>query len=93
LFAAAYLVTLAMQFNQLLANSYLNADSASAPVIGELFGSRTGHPLVILGHLGWFSTLLFELGTRWMPLHRQIWEAAPYGMALCSAALVGWGAW
>lgn len=92
-FAAAYLVTLAMQFKQLLANSYLNADAASAPVIGELFGSRTGHPLVILGHLGWFSTLLFELGTRWMPLHRQIWEAAPYGMALCSAALVGWGAW
>jgi hypothetical protein len=93
LFAAAYLVTLAVQFNQLLASSYLSADAASAPVIGELFGGRTGHPLVILGHLGWFSTLLFELGTRWMPLHRQIWEAAPYAMALCSAALVGWGAW
>ncbi len=93
LFAAAYLVTLALQFNQLLASTYLNADTASAPVIGELFGRTGGHPLVILGHLGWFSTLLFELGTRWMPLHRQIWEMVPYAMALCSAALVGWGAW
>jgi hypothetical protein len=93
LFAAAYLVTLAVQFNQLLAITYLNADTASAPVIGELFGGTAGHPLVILGHLGWFSTLLFELGTRWMPFHRQIWEGAPYAMALCSAALVGWGAW
>jgi hypothetical protein len=93
LFAAAYLVTLATQFNQLLASSYLNADAASAPVIGELFGERTGHPLVVLGHLGWYSTLLFELGTRWLPLHREIWEVAPYAMALCSAALVGWGAW
>lgn len=37
--------------------------------------------------------MLFELGTRWLPLHRQIWEVAPYAMALCSAALVGWGAW
>jgi hypothetical protein len=91
--AAAYLVTLATQLNQLLASSYLNADAASAPVIGELFGERTGHSLVVLGHLGWFSTLLFELATRWLPLHRQIWEAVPYAMALCSAALVGWGAW
>ena len=93
LFAAAYLVTLALQFNQLLADTYLNADAASAPVIGQLFGARTGHPLVILGHLGWYSTLLFELGTRWLPLHRQIWEVSPYAMALCSAALMGWGAW
>jgi hypothetical protein len=93
LFAAAYLVTLALQFNQLLADTYLNADAASGPVIGQLFGARTGHPLVILGHLGWYSTLLFELGTRWLPLHRQIWEVSPYAMALCSAALVGWGAW
>lgn len=93
LFAAAYLVTLAAQFNQLLATTYLNADTASAPVIGELFGRTSGHPVVILGHLGWFSSLLFELGTRWMPLHRQIWEVAPYAIALCSAALVGWGAW
>lgn len=93
LFAAAYLVTLASQFNELLASSYLNADAASAPVIGELFGGRGAHAQVLLGHLTWFSTLLFELGTRWMPLHRQIWEAAPYAMALCSAGLVGWGAW
>lgn len=92
LIAAAYLVTLALQFNQLLASTYLNADAASAPVIGELFGLG-GHPQVLLGHLGWFSTLLFERGTRWLPLHRQIWEAAPYAMALASAALVGWGAW
>jgi hypothetical protein len=93
LFAGAYLVTLAVQFNELLASSYLNADAASAPVIGELFGDRGAHALVLLGHLAWYSTLLFELVTRWMPLHRQIWEAAPYAMVLCSAGLVGWGAW
>jgi hypothetical protein len=92
-FAAAYLITLATQSGQLLANTYLNADAASAPVIGELLGQASGHPQVVLGHLGWFSTLLFELGTRWLPLHRQLWEAAPYAMALGSAALVGWGAW
>jgi hypothetical protein len=92
LFAAAYLVTLAAQLDRLLASTYLNADAASAPVIGELFGHAAGHPQVLLGHLGWYSTLLFELGTHWLPLHRQIWEGAPYAMALGSAALVGWGA-
>jgi hypothetical protein len=90
--SAVYLITLAVQFGQVLASTYLNADAASAPVIGQLFGG-SGHPQVFLGHLGWFSSLLFELGTRWMPLHRQIWEVAPYGMALAAAALVGWGAW
>lgn len=93
LIAAAYLLTLALQFNRLLGSTYLSADVASAPVIGELFGHGPGHPQVLLGHLGWYSTLLFELGTRWLPLHRQIWEGAPYAMALASAALVSWGAW
>lgn len=91
--AAAYLVTLATQFSRLIASTYLNADVASAPVIGQMFGGDPAHRQVILGHLGWFSTLLFELGTRWMPLHREIWEGAPYAMALGAAALVGWGAW
>ncbi len=62
-------------------------------MIGELFGARATHATVILGHLGWFSTLLFELLTKWLPLHRQVWEATPYAMALCAAGLVGWGAW
>lgn len=91
--AAAYLVTLAIQLSRLVASIYLNADVASAPVIGQMFGGDPAHRQVILGHLGWFSTLLFELGTRWLPLHREIWEAAPYAMALGSSALVGWGAW
>jgi hypothetical protein len=43
--------------------------------------------------MGWYSTLLFELATRWLPLHRQLWEAAPYAMALVSVALISWAAW
>src|ERR1700680_4954173 len=44
LIAAVYLLTLAVQFNRLLASTYLSADAASAPVIGELFGRASGHP-------------------------------------------------
>ncbi len=89
----AYLVVLATQFNQLIVSTYLDADAASAPVIGQLYGGSPLHRDVVLGQMAWFSTLMFELGTRWLPMHREIWEAAPYAMALASAALIAWGLW
>jgi hypothetical protein len=92
-FGVAYLVAVLTQFTQLVAVTYLNGDAASAPVIGELFGGSPAHREVVLGKLAWFSTLLFELATRWLPAHRQIWETAPYTLALLSAGLLAWGAW
>ena len=91
--AGAYLIALAVQFGQIVAATYLDADAASAPVIGQLYGGSPLHREVVLGQMAWFSTLMFELATRWLPLHRQIWEAAPYAMALASAALIAWGLW
>lgn len=92
-FGAVYLVVILAKFNQIVATTYLNADAASAPVIGELYGGSPAHRQVFLGQMGWFSTLIFELATRWVPHHRQLWEAAPYGMALVSVALISWAAW
>jgi hypothetical protein len=91
--AAAYLLTVAIQFNQIVAATYLDADAASAPMIGQLYGGSPAHREVVLGQMAWFSTLMFELATRWLPLHREIWEAAPYAMALASVALIAWGLW
>jgi hypothetical protein len=90
---AAYLLTVLLNFNQLIATTYLNGDAASAPVIGELFGGSPAHRQVVLGDMAWFSTLMFELATRSLPLHRPLWEAAPYAMALAGALLIAWGAW
>ena len=91
--AGTYLIVLAVQFGQIVAATYLDSDAASAPVIGELYGGSPLHRDVVLGQMGWFSTLMFELATRRLPLHRQIWEAAPYAMALASAALIAWCLW
>ena len=90
---AAYLVLLLVKFNQIVAATYLNADAASAPVVGELFGGAPAHRQVFLGQMGWFSTLLFELATRSLPAHRQLWETVPYAMALASVAMIAWAAW
>jgi hypothetical protein len=89
----AYLLLLLVKFNQIVAATYLNADAASAPVIGELFGGAPAHRQVFLGQMGWFSTLLFELATRSLPLHRQLWETVPYAMALASVAMIAWAVW
>lgn len=90
---AAYLVLLLVKFNQIVAATYLNADAASAPVVGELFGGSPAHRQVFLGQMGWFSTLLFELATRSLPAHRQLWETVPYAMALASVAMISWAVW
>jgi hypothetical protein len=88
-----YLVLLAAQFRGVIATTNLDADTVSAPVIGELFGSAGAHANVVLGTFGWYSTLLFELATKWLPLHRQVWELTPYAMALAGAALAAWSVW
>jgi hypothetical protein len=88
-----YLVLLAARFRGVIATTSLDADTVSASVIGELFGSAGTHATVVLGTFGWYSTLLFELATKWLPLHREIWGIAPYAMALAGAALTAWSVW
>lgn len=92
-FAAAYLLIVATKFSAIVHSTYANADYASAPVIAQLFGGSPAHREVFLGQVGWYSTLMFELATRWLPLHRDIWEAAPYAMLLASVAAISWAAW
>ena len=88
-----YLILLAHQLDAAITATNLDADAASGPVIGELFGAAPAHANVVLGEFGWYATLLFDLATKWLPGHRQIWEAAPYAMALTGAALAAWSVW
>ena len=92
-FALVYLILLAHQLGTAITATNLDADAASGPVIGELFGAAPAHANVVLGEFGWYATLLFDLGTKWLPGHRQIWEGAPYAMALAGAGLVAWSVW
>ncbi len=66
LVSVAYVITFATQISRLLSVTYLNADAASAPVIGQLYGGAAGTRTVSLGHLGWYDAL-YELATRWSP--------------------------
>jgi hypothetical protein len=85
-----YLILLAHQLDAAIRATNLDADAASGPVIGELFGAAPAHANVVLGEFGWYATLLFDLATKWLPAHRQIWVVAPYAMALAGAGLAAW---
>ena len=85
-----YLILLAHQLDAAIRTTNLDADAASGPVIGELFGAAPSGANVVLGTFGWYATLLFYLGTKWLPFHRQVWEAAPFVMALAAAGLTAW---
>ncbi|HEX4114963.1 MAG TPA: hypothetical protein VHY18_03720 [Solirubrobacteraceae bacterium] len=84
--AVVYVAIMIPQYGQLAAAINISGDSASALMIGQLFG----HGSVTLGNMAWYSVLLFEVSTRWLPAHRQIWEAAPWAMILGAAGLIGW---
>jgi hypothetical protein len=92
LLAAIYLAIVARYFTTILVHVEYSADVTSAQVIGELFSHRGGST-VYLGDIAWYSTLFFELATKWLPGHRTIWDAGPYAIALGSVALMAWAAW
>ena len=90
---ALYLILLAARFRGVVATTNLDADAVSGPVIGEFFGWAGPHAHVVLGTFGWYSTLLFELATKFLPLHRAVWEIAPYLMAMTGVGLAAWSVW
>ncbi len=90
LIGAAYLVVFIVKLPTLIEHLYWDSDAATATVIAETFG---GSGTVILQRFGWFTALWFELLTRPLPLHRQIWEVAPYLFSLASVALLAFASW
>lgn len=89
LIGAAYLVFFIVRLPRLIEHVYWDSDAATAPVLAQTFGSGT----VVLERFGWFTALWFELLTKPLPLHRQIWEVAPYLFSLVSVGLLAWASW
>ncbi len=86
-----YVGLTAIHLSDILANVYGNADASSAPALGQFYADRAGDH-VVMANLPWFSTLIFELLTKPLPGHLQIWELGPYLIGLLSIALMAWTA-
>ncbi len=81
-----YVLLLAVRFPHLIERVYWDSDATTAAVIAE----TAGHGTIVLERFGWFTALGFALLTKPLPMHRQIWEVAPYLFSLCSVALLSW---
>src|SRR5436309_5083318 len=91
--AAIYLVLVMVKFTHLVNATNWVSDSSASYVIAQTLGSAPSGRHVLLGQYGWYTTLWFFLVTKPLPLHRQIWEAAPYAFALLGTGLVSWASW
>jgi hypothetical protein len=86
--AGVYVVVLVSQLNSILAAITQNADAVVPGQLAALMSAHSG--VVVLGNSPWYSTLLFDLSTRWLPFYRLLWELAPLlASGICIAA-VAW---
>ena len=84
---------LASQAREMVKALYLNADTASAPVISSLMGGVGSHNAVTLGNYPWYESMWFMLATRSLPAHRVIWVAAPFVLTAAAVLIIAWCTW
>jgi hypothetical protein len=82
-----YAVVVARRLQTIVTQLTWNADYDSQMVIAQSVGAggKAGRAIII--QLGYYW---LDLATMPLPFHRQIWEYAPYAMALAALALLVW---
>ncbi len=86
---AVFAVWLLGDLGSILDSFYLNSDNASALVLAEFLDER-GSGNLVLGDYFWLEPLYGLHLTRWLPAHREVWEAAPLVIYALTVALAGW---
>ena len=88
--ASGFLLLLIATFGSVVRGIYMDSDAVSLPLIGELYPSAPNHADVVVGFGGWYTGLWFELVTRFLPFHWQLWEVGPWFVSLAAVGLVVW---
>jgi len=85
----AFLVWLLARIGSVIGALYRNPDNASSLVLAQFMDER-GSGELILGNYPWLEPLYALNLTRWLPAHREVWEAAPFVVYAVTVALIGW---
>jgi hypothetical protein len=93
LVALIYGIVVLAEFRSIIAQIYLDSDTAVAPVIAHLAGEAPSGAQIVLGNHPWYEEFLFLRLTGGLPGYRQLWEVAPMLWSLGGLALLGWAAW
>jgi hypothetical protein len=86
--AGCYLVVLATQLGTIVQADGTNADAVAPYILAKLISAH--HGTVWLGASAWYSALLFDVATRWLPFYRLVWEAAPFFASAVAIAATVW---
>lgn len=86
---AVFAVWLLLRLGSITDSFYANSDNSSALVLAEFLDER-GSGDAVLGDYFWLEPLYALHLTRWLPAHREVWEAAPFAIYALTLALVGW---
>lgn len=93
LFAAAYLILLAVDFSPVISGINTYGDAVIAPVLGKLAGHAPAGSRILLGHHAYYEEFLFLRATAGLPFYRELWELAPMLWTLLGFGILGWAAW
>jgi len=67
-----------------------NADYVSVMVMAQSVGANGKSGRAVIIQIGWYW---FDLATLHLPFHRQVWEYAPFVLAMTALGLIVWTAW
>jgi len=89
--AGVFVVVLALHLRRLVEGVFWNSDIASLPLIAGDVAHRAGG-LARVSTANYASTFLFDLGTRWLPTHRSVWEGFSLAASELGVLLLAWAA-
>ena len=84
-----FAVWLLVRLGSIQDSFYANSDNSSALVLAQFLDER-GSGDAVLGDYFWLEPLYALHLTRWLPAHREVWEAAPFAIYAVTVILVGW---
>jgi hypothetical protein len=86
LYVPVLLASLGAVFGQLA----WDADSSSPMLIAQTLAQGGSHGLVLLGHMGYYPMLGFDIATSWIPAHRVLWTVFPYVLSISGLGVLTW---
>ncbi len=89
--ACAYLLVLLLHLHAIVVSLAGDADVVVPHELAKLMSSHSG--TIILGNSAWYSTLLFERATRWLPFYRPLWDLAPFIATAIAFGAIAWSVW
>lgn len=89
----AFVVAFARKFPSLANSLTWNADLVSPMVIAESVAATNGPHDVVFGTYAPYTSVWFNLLTRGLPFHREVWEAGSLVLSLLGVSLLVWVSW